>query len=255
MVSEITNSQGATALDVQQLLNWLRGDTIVSGCAPTAGSGSREIDVASGTARVSGTNVAVGSGTATLDAGDSSPRKDLVYIDSNGAIQVAKGTAAAAAPSGSTRFNTFNPAPPDTSGITGAVVAEVWVAAGKSGTFASADINDRRVLSALDLDLITTGSAVIGSGDTINQVEYGNVDIDVGASASSTTDTQATASSSVTFTTTFGSSPDVVCSIEHLNNLVLARPQTITTTGFDIVVTNFSSNDPGSQTVHWVAIG
>lgn len=169
MVDSINNDQGAVALDINQLQNWLRGDTIVSGVAPSPGSGSLEVDVASGTARVGGSNVSVSGQTTTLSSGGSNPRKDLVYIDSSGNVQVAEGTAAAARPSGSVRFDTYDPAPPDSTGITGAVVATVWVASGKSGTFASADIRDRRLLSAIDVDTTTTESLGFAPGGTIEE--------------------------------------------------------------------------------------
>lgn len=141
------SGDGAQALSINQLLDALGGDTVVSGCAPSAGTGNLEVDIASGTARVSGSNVSVSSGTVTLSSGSANPRKDLIYVDSSGNLQSAEGTAASAEPSGSVRFATYKPAPPDSTSITGAVVAEVWVAANKSDSFQSADINDRRILT------------------------------------------------------------------------------------------------------------
>lgn len=146
MTFTAAKGEGAQALDINETLNALAGDTVVSGCGASAGSGNLEVDIASGTARVNASNVAVTSQTVTLSNGASEPRKDVIYIDTNGNAQISQGTAESVEPSANTRFNTYKPSPNDATGITGAIVAEVWVAANKSDTFTSSDIRDRRIV-------------------------------------------------------------------------------------------------------------
>lgn len=156
MADDIQNDWGAQAVDIEQLLR-LYQNPVLSGCAPSDGSGALEIDVASGEVVVAGTQHSVSSSTVTLSSGGSDPRKDIVYIDSTGSAATAQGGAQTAKPSGQTRRDTYKPRPPDLSGTDACVIAEVWVAAGASDT-AAADISDRRVF-----------------GDVVaNQLDFGN---------------------------------------------------------------------------------
>lgn len=133
---------GATALDFNQLARFLGGNYVESGCTPSAGANAMEVDVASGTVRVGGSNVSVSAQTVTLSSSNSDPRKDVVYIDGTGSAATLTGNAVPAEPSGETQFDTYNPAPPDMVGTTGVPVAEVWVGGGVSD-IASGDIRDR----------------------------------------------------------------------------------------------------------------
>lgn len=145
MADDIQNGWGAQALDVESLARRAQS-VVLSGCAVTDGSGALEIDVASGTVVVAGTEHSVGATTVTQSAGNSNPRKDVVYVDSNGAVQVAEGRPLAARPAGQTGRDTYVPRPPDLSGMDACPLAEVWVAAGASDT-GSGDITDRRHLA------------------------------------------------------------------------------------------------------------
>lgn len=117
--------------------------------------------VAAGDVLVNGTKYSVSQQDVGLDAANpSDPRRDVVYVDNNGNVQVAKGTPEAPDPSGQnlSRFEFFRPAPADLSGTVGAVLAEVWVPAGASSVD-SADIRDRRLRAlgphSLDEDITT----------------------------------------------------------------------------------------------------
>jgi len=140
--------QGYSAADAQAARSRLDGYAVVTGLTPTAGSSGLEVDVASGEALV-GTDanddplrVSVGATTVTLSTADSQyPRKDVVYVDDAGTVQVAEGTADPPLPETATLFNTYQPEPPLVR--TGAVLAEVFVAAGAT-TLGSADVRDRR---------------------------------------------------------------------------------------------------------------
>lgn len=142
--------QGYSAVDAQAWRDKLDGFAVASGLTPSVGASGLEVDVASGTATVGESSgvvdtVTLGSTTTiTLDAADgTNPRKDVVYIDTSGTLQKETGTAGAANPSGNTRFNTFEPEPPFPS-TAGAILAEVWVAAGAT-SLQSADVRDRRM--------------------------------------------------------------------------------------------------------------
>ncbi|MFC7174046.1 hypothetical protein ACFQL0_13145 [Haloplanus litoreus] len=95
--------------------------------------------------------------TLTLSASNSDPRKDVLYIDSEGTPQVAEGHTAPAQPSGETRRDTYQPRPADLSATDAAVVAEVWVGGGVSDT-ASGDISDRRVFADIRVGDIVSDS-------------------------------------------------------------------------------------------------
>lgn len=140
--------EGYSALDAAAARNRLDGFAVVSGLGVSVSTGLT-LSVASGTATVGQSSgsvdtVSLGSSTTiTLDAADSTnPRKDTIYIDTAGTVQKETGTAEAADPSGNTRFNTFQPEPPEPS-TDGVILAEVWVGAGVS-SLTSADIRDRR---------------------------------------------------------------------------------------------------------------
>jgi hypothetical protein len=136
--------QGYSELDAEAARDRLDGYAVVSGLEVTTDGTNLTLDVSAGTAIVGGTEVSLASaGTVTVDAADSTdPRKDTIYIDSNGNLQSETGVPEPADPAGNTRFNTFQPEPPYPS-TEGTILAEVWVAAGTSA-IASADRRDRR---------------------------------------------------------------------------------------------------------------
>lgn len=140
--------QGWSALDAQARRDKLDGFAVIDGLAVSHDSGLT-LSVASGNSTVGRTGDSVDTvalataGSVTLAAADSTnPRKDTIYIDTAGTLQVETGTARAANPEGNSRFDTFQPEPPLPS-TAGTILAEVWVAAGAT-TLAAADIRDRR---------------------------------------------------------------------------------------------------------------
>jgi len=141
------DGQGYSKLDAQAHRDRLDGYAVVSGLGVTVDSGLT-LSVASGEATVGQTSGSVDTvtnagTTVTLNSADSTlPRKDVVYIDTNGNIQATAGTPQTAEPSGNTRDNTYVPEPPFP-GTEGAILAEVWVGAGVT-TLQSADVRDRR---------------------------------------------------------------------------------------------------------------
>jgi hypothetical protein len=163
---------GVVALDAEARRDRLDGFAVVSGLAVTVKSGLT-LSIASGTATVgesSGTvdTVSLGSSTdTTLQSADANdPRKDTVYIDTNGDIQVETGTAEPYQPSGSTLFDTWQPEPPLPS-TEGVVLAEVVVPAGASSINTSDHVRDRRQPAQASFDEVharttTTGSLSVG---------------------------------------------------------------------------------------------
>jgi hypothetical protein len=140
---------GYDTIEARAHRNKLDGFAVVDGLKVSEGSSGLEIDIASGTATVgesSGTVQTVSTGsttTKTLNTADSTnPRKDTIYIDTNGDIQIEQGAAEAAEPSGNDRFTTYQPEPPLPS-TEGTILAEVWVGAGQT-SLQSADIRDHR---------------------------------------------------------------------------------------------------------------
>lgn len=153
MPLDYTNTDGSDALLATQLLDALNGTYWESGWAASAGGGAMEVDVDSGSGYVSDSSVSTGgTQTVTISSNASgSPRKDVIYVDSGGAVAVAEGTPASALPSGATNEQTYQPAPPDGSAFTGVVVAEVWVPDGATD-IPSGDIRDRRVQNIVVTD-------------------------------------------------------------------------------------------------------
>lgn len=140
---EVGIAEGVHALDYNQRAWYDEGYAVVSGCAPSDGSGDLEVDIASGSIYFGGSEVSVASQTVTLTAGQTDPRKDTIWLDSNGNAQVTNGTPAAPLPRGAARADTYQPAPPMPGTTPSVVVAVVWVPSG-AGDIGSADIQDRR---------------------------------------------------------------------------------------------------------------
>lgn len=147
MTFSYTIGAGADALFWNQIIAAFNETYWSSGWGASVGSGDWDVDIASGDGVVEESSVSTSStATVTLSSSDSDPRKDVIYINSSGTVQSLEGTAASAEPSGETQADTYTPAPPDASGITGVVVAEVWVGGGAS-SLSSGDIRDRRIPS------------------------------------------------------------------------------------------------------------
>lgn len=166
---QVQDGQGLHALDENQQLRLADGYGVIDpgggACAVTANNQtlgqSDTLSVAQGDVIVDGTSHSLSQTAVGVDAANpTDPRRDVVYVDGTGALQVAKGTPESTEPVGQnlSRFEFFRPAPPDLSGTTATVLAEVWVAAGASSV-ETADIRDRRLRAlgphSLDEDIAT----------------------------------------------------------------------------------------------------
>lgn len=172
MTLTIESFDGAVALDGVQQLQGVLGTGVTSGCTPSLPSSTTPItiDVASGTVYVANTEVSVTADSIELPDGDAQhPRKDVVYVDDTGALQSIQGTPrepkdGTAAPG--TDRHVFQPEPPDLSSLSSvadaAVVAEVWVPAGATGT---GDMTDSGVTYVRDRRLRPWASSLLASGD------------------------------------------------------------------------------------------
>ncbi|MDT3434681.1 hypothetical protein [Haloarcula sp. 1CSR25-25] len=171
----IDDGDGGTALDENQqhyrgdgigVVDPAGGDLAVS--VNTGALGSTDtLSVAAGDAYIQGTTHTLGSQSIGLDgANGTDPRRDVVYVDTTGSLQVENGTPEATAPDDSNlyRFEYFRPAPADLSETVACVLAEVWVPAGATSV-TSSDIRDRRI-RALQADSLTQDIATQTELDT-----------------------------------------------------------------------------------------
>jgi len=171
MTFSAADSDGIQALDINQF-SWLTEGYFVrfdvgNACFPTIGNGMT-VEVDSGEIVANGITVSVSSQSVTLSDGDSQPRKDIVYLDSAGLIDVAEGTPNAAVPSGEIREATARPAPQSLEGNPSVIVAEIWVGAGVTD-LSTSDLRDRRIgfeESALELSDL---SGEIGTGELADE--------------------------------------------------------------------------------------
>jgi len=177
MTLELTNGTGAQTLDIKQP-EWadegygVAGDVSTPGSGPLAvtintgalGAGNAALSVASGDVLVGGATVSYGGGTVDIATGGAMPRKDLLWIDSNGDIQVEQGTPTAPKPQGADRFGTFVPAVPFPPTTPAVCLGAVYVAANATAISAQ-DLQDRRVTSETVRSTIITEKANIGKGD------------------------------------------------------------------------------------------
>ncbi|MCK9569872.1 DUF4815 domain-containing protein [Candidatus Pacearchaeota archaeon] len=149
MAAETPNQNGDVVFSNQlyRIDMAIKGYGVKSGMAVTGGgAASMTVDIAAGFVWVNGVEVPYAGGSANINAADASyPRKDLISIDSAGAIQVTEGTPAAADPSGDTGPTTFTPVPPALPSDE-TLLAEVWVGAGAVGIIDS-NIHDMRVIA------------------------------------------------------------------------------------------------------------
>jgi len=149
MAAETPNQNGDVVFSNQlyRIDMAIKGYGVKSGMAVTGGgAASMTVAVAAGFVWVNGVEIPYAGGSANISAADATyPRKDLISIDSAGAIQVTEGTPAAADPTGDTGPATFAPIPPALPSDE-TLLAEVWVAAGAVGII-DANIHDMRVIA------------------------------------------------------------------------------------------------------------
>lgn len=156
MVYKLRDKDGFHALDPNQIWDWLNFG-VVSGCSVSPGTDDLTVQVTAGEIVFNGefVDVAAQDNVALSAADSTNPRKDTVYIDSAGTLQVATGTAESATPSGETRRDTYRPAPPDLSTTDATVLAEVWIPTGATD-IATGDVSDRRLFVNPTFGSVTT---------------------------------------------------------------------------------------------------
>jgi hypothetical protein len=174
------NGDGAQALDQNLVLEARRGNAWKSGVDASASNGDMTVDLTSGELLIGGDTVSLAADTVTIPSADADqPRKDLIYADSSG-FTVATGSPGVKEPSSNAIFETFNPAPPDATAVSGTPLWEVWVPAGASEILTEY-LRDRRIsadasFGALDTEELSYGAnfetALPGEVQTvINNVE------------------------------------------------------------------------------------
>ena len=144
MSFQIVNKQGVQALDPNQLISALSGSSVISGLEVSTSSGMA-VTIASGRAYVGGAPKEVSGTNVTLSSGGSLPRKDIIWVNSDGVLQVSSGAPEEKDPTNANRFNLAVPSPPSLAGIVSTVIAEVFIDANQT-SLTSADIRDRRVI-------------------------------------------------------------------------------------------------------------
>lgn len=160
-MSEIQDLWGYGALDHNGLVNRLQF-SVKSGCAVSPGTNDLTVQCDAGEVIHDGNSVSVAAqdNVALAAADGSNPRKDVVYVDGTGTLQVATGTAEAAKPSGQTHRDTYRPAPPDLSATAAVVLAEVWVPAG-AVDIAAGDVSDRWLDADAAFQSVETGRSSV----------------------------------------------------------------------------------------------
>lgn len=269
------DGMGAQALDQNQLARRLQF-SVAEGCAVSPGTNDLTVQVDAGEVIFDGASVSVAAqDNVALTSPDSAdPRKDVVYVDTNGDIQIATGTPEPTQPAGQIRRDTYRPAPPDLAAMNAAVLAEVWVSAQASDIVVD-DISDRRLFADaafrnVESESVSTDDQTINNNLTFGShdvgaileaqqssklVNFGTYSQDPGSSASDGTwDTKQGQSTTVTFDTAFSSTPDVLV-VSPRSNEVLASFFNLSSTGFDGQVVNYTTTDVGAITVDFVAIG
>jgi len=154
-VAEIGQSYHALYHNVQ--VRRAYGYGVVDGGQVSPGSTRLSVDVDGGTALFDGGRQPIPSRTdLSIPSPDpSDPRKDLIVYDGN-TVDVIVGTPQPA-PSdqgSASRFELFQPSPPDTSTTPVVVLAELFVPAGAS-SLSPADVNDLRTDPSVDADRVS----------------------------------------------------------------------------------------------------
>ena len=140
----IRTQDGLVSLDIQQQTDANSGTGWVSGCTPSlvARDDALEVTCSAGDVWVNNASVSVAGQSVILEPGDDAwPRKDTVYVDALGDLQVATGAPLPVPEEyeGRTARNVPQPSPPDLADIDGVAIAEVWVPPGVVG---ASDLDD-----------------------------------------------------------------------------------------------------------------
>lgn len=164
---QFKNGQSVQALYVNAQVKASAGFAVDTGCQVQHQTGDLDqpdtLQVDPGQAWFDQDPVQVAQQNVRIDAGDTDPRKDVVYLDATGTAQVAKGdpNAIPANQSGATRFTTYRPSPPDLSDTDAVILAEVWVPKNAS-SIQPESVADRRVYETRDVLLASQSFTATG---------------------------------------------------------------------------------------------
>lgn len=173
MTLEITNGGGAQTLDIKQPewqdRGWaVLGDVSTPGSGPLAmsintgalGDGNAALSIASGDVLVDGEIVSYAGGTIDIDTGSAEARKDLIWIDNTGSIEVEKGQPATPEPTSASRFGTWTPGVPFPPTTPATCIGVVYVA-GNATAVSTEDLQDRRLSANAVLSSMRAEQAVL----------------------------------------------------------------------------------------------
>jgi hypothetical protein len=201
---QIETTDGSVTLDVQQALDRYQNGTgwLSGGAVSPASVGGFAVDVTNGEVLVSGTRVTFAAATGlTLPAPDAThPRKDVIYVDGAGGVQVEPGTPAAPQPGYASRRQTYHPSPDDMTSTQGAVIATVWVPSNEASQTYTVpdDIRDRRV----PIEISKTVPPDVQDDGTTVLVEAGAIDFGSNLTAVDNGDNSTTVDAAVDQATT-----------------------------------------------------
>lgn len=183
----LQDGYGLQAQDINQLFTQ-SGYYVYNGCSVSPGTNDMTVQVGSGQVVFNENLVSVSAqDNVSLSTANSDPRKDIVYLDGTGSLQVATGTAEPAQPTGQTRRDAYRPAPPALENTDAVVLAEVWVPAGATD-ITSTDIIDRRVFVPTRFDSLTVdGSSVLNSDLTVDGITTFNGNVTLSGSGTDIT--------------------------------------------------------------------
>lgn len=149
------NREGIQAGNDNRVIEALRNNYVVQGCEVTVDE-DFTLQVDSGTIVQDGEEYEIDASTVEVSEPDSSPRKDVVYVNSQQELVVASGGDESAQPSleeVDDKFHTATPSPPSLRNVDDPVVlAEVFVEDGATSLSAEDDLRDRRLFVDISAD-------------------------------------------------------------------------------------------------------
>jgi hypothetical protein len=152
--------------DQNAIIDGLKGNGVVSGCAVTSAEDDMTVDIAAGVVIANGTRVAVSGTFKTCVHDDANPVRAIIVVGADGTVDIVHGAAAAAKPVGSTGSYTSEPIPPNIP-ADHIILADVWIPAAE--TIIDSDyITDRRVL--ISPPTLQVPTSVGGTADAITAV-------------------------------------------------------------------------------------
>jgi hypothetical protein len=176
----VDNGQAVHAVYLNAERKARRGYSVDTGGTVTINSGNLNdpdtLTVAAADYWFGGQPVSSAQQDVRIDGGAGDPRKDIIYLDGAGNVQVEKGSPAPV-PSdqqGTIRFATYRPTPPDLAATDAVLLAEVWVPAG-ANAITRDDVADRRKFENRRTVLTSQSITLTGGGDPAADVTLDGV--------------------------------------------------------------------------------